>query len=222
MSYCASYPKQLLFSSLGSVVDGKCWRGPPAPLGWEIPWHLWVSSWWSGNSGRSCLCEFGEFMPCTLPSSSFACLAPKASGFPSPPPVLLFAVTDLPEMLKDFAILLFRAKKTFFPHGETAMWLQSAPTLPPSPAFSLRNQIMTLLTSLLPVLPEPNMNYSSNPPWEWFKVEQLGSKTLRVRARVCKVWHRWMHLLHEPLASMGKGRTWESAPKPHPLLITLI
>lgn len=57
------------------------------------------------------------------PSNSFACLAPRASGFPCLPPVLLFAVTDLPEMLKAFAMLLFRVKKTFFPHGETAMWL---------------------------------------------------------------------------------------------------
>lgn len=135
MSYCASYPKQLLFSSLGCVVDGKWWRGPPVPLGWEIPCHLWVSSWWSGNSGGSCPCEFGEFMPRTLPSSSFACLAPKASGFPSPPPVLLFAMTDLPEMLKDFAILLFRVKKTFFPTWWNCHVAAKCPHTPPFPCF---------------------------------------------------------------------------------------
>lgn len=132
MSYCASYPKQLLFSSLGCVVDGKWWRGPAALLGWEIPWHLWVPSWWSGNSGGPHLGEFGEFMPCTLPSSSFACLAPRASGFPSLPPALLFAVTDLPEMLKAFAVLLFRVKDIFPTWWNCHVAAKCPHTTPPS------------------------------------------------------------------------------------------
>lgn len=135
MSYCASYPKQLLFSSLGCVVDGKWWRGPAALLGWEIPWHLWVPSWWSGNSGGPHLGEFGEFMPCTLPSSSFACLAPRASGFPSLPPALLFAVTDLPEMLKAFAVLLFRVKDIFPTWWNCHVAAKCPHTTPPSPSF---------------------------------------------------------------------------------------
>ena len=79
----------------------------------------------------------GKFQGSCLPAHSFRwaapllCLsfAPKVSDFPSPPPVLLLVMTDLPEMLRDFAILLFRGRKTFFPHGETAVWLYSVPPI---------------------------------------------------------------------------------------------
>lgn len=182
-------------------MGGKGWRGPPARLGWEIPLWLLGSYCRSGNWGvPACPCT-----PSLAQLPGFACLA---SDFPSLPPVLQLAMTEPPEMPKDLAIPLFRVRKTFFPHGKAVTWMQSGPPNPstpfPSPAFSLRNQIITLLTSLFPCLPEPNMNPSSNPACKCLKVEQLGSRSCRMRGRVCGVWHRRTPLLAWALRLYGK------------------
>lgn len=217
MSYCASYPKQLLFSSLGCVVDGKWCQGPLACLGWEILLQFLAFYWWWGNSGvHACPCH-----PSSEQLPRFACvLLLKPQTFLPQPFMLFFAMTDLPEMLGDFAICYLRVRKTFFPHGETVTWLWSTPS--PSPASSLRNQTITLLTSSFLVLPGSNVNYSSNPTFKWFKVEWLGSKTYRMQVCLWSLAQTDATPCRNPLPLWEKTVTWKLAPRSNPLLIVLI
>lgn len=185
----------------------------------------WLCGWWQMMARSSCLLGLGDslaafsllqpigkFGSSCLPAHPFPwagpllCLsfAPKDSDFPSSPLVLLFAMTDLPEMLGDFAICYLELGRHFSHMVKLSCGCKVLPPPPPSPAFFLRNHIIRLLTSLFPVLPESNMNYSSNPTCKWFKVEQLASKTCRMSVCVCKVWHRRMHLLAWTLSLYGK------------------
>lgn len=108
------------------------------------PLLTWLCGGWEMMSGSSCPLGLGGSFAAfslLLPIRKFggSCLsayalpraapplclssAPEASDFPSPPPVLLFAMTGPPEMLRDFAICYLEFGRRFFPRGETVTWL---------------------------------------------------------------------------------------------------
>lgn len=112
MHYCASYPKQLLFSSLGCVVDGKWCQGPRACLGWEIPLRFLAFYWWGGNSGV----HAGPCTPSPEHLSCFACvLLPKPPTIPSPAFYVAFRYEWSSWNAWGFCNMLFKSQADIFP-----------------------------------------------------------------------------------------------------------
>lgn len=114
----------------------------------------WLCGWWQMMARSSCLLGLGDslaafsllqpigkFGSSCLPAHPFPwagpllCLsfAPKDSDFPSSPLVLLFAMTDLPEMLGDFAICYLELGRHFSHMVKLSCGCKVLPPPPPLP-----------------------------------------------------------------------------------------